>query len=117
MTLSGYASILGGKLPVNTVVTRMASLLPCPGFIAQGLDIWHPPIQAWSGEGTQGNFGHIEPVAMFGCMMDRKPFDTLPSLIGRKGLRERADPMRMKIITHQAHPLGFWGVDLNQVSD
>src|SRR4249920_3212647 len=87
-----YASILGGKLPVNTLVTLIASLLPCPGFIAQGLDIWNPPIQALSGEGTQFNFGNIEPAAVFGGMVDLKPFDQLPSLLGRKGLIERADP-------------------------
>jgi len=45
------AGILGGKLPVHTLVTLMSSLLPCPGFVAQCLNIWNPPIKALSDEG------------------------------------------------------------------
>src|SRR6266446_5337652 len=112
-----YTSILGGKLPVHTLVTRIAPLLPCAGFIAQCLNVWNPSIQALAGEGTQFNFGNIEPAAVFGGMVHLKPFEKLPSLLGRKGLIERADPMRIEVITHQAYPRGFWVAALKQVSD
>ena len=65
-----YAGILGGKLPVHTLVTRLASLLPCPRFMVQCLNIWNPPIKALASEGTQRNFGHSEPAAVFGCRVD-----------------------------------------------
>ena len=82
------ARILGGKLPVNPLVPRMASLLPGAGFSAQCLDIWNPPIQALSSEGTQFNFGDIEPAAVFGGIVDFKPFGQCPRLLGRIGLIE-----------------------------
>jgi hypothetical protein len=31
----------------------------------------NPPLKTLSTEGTQFNFGHIEPTAMFGCMVER----------------------------------------------
>src|SRR5437667_12391091 len=36
--------------------------------------------------------------------------------LNRAGLRERADPMRLAVLTHQAHPRGFWVADRKQVS-
>src|SRR5215831_2909993 len=60
-----YTRILGSKLPVNSLMTRIASLLPGSGFMTQCLDIWHPPIETLPGEGTQFNLGDIEPAAVF----------------------------------------------------
>jgi hypothetical protein len=57
---------LGGTLPVYTLVTLIAPLLPCSGFVAQWRNGWHPPSKAWAGEGPQGNVGHLEPAAVLG---------------------------------------------------
>jgi hypothetical protein len=50
-------------------------------------------------------------------MADLKPSGQLPRLIGREGLIERADPMGVEIITHQANPFGIWIVGLKQGLD
>jgi hypothetical protein len=98
------AGILGSKLPVNSLVTRIASLLPWLGFMAQCLDIGNSPIKTLPGEGTQLNFGDIAPAAVFGCMVDLQPVHQRTRLLRRIGFIEGANPMRIEIITHQAHP-------------
>jgi hypothetical protein len=103
-----YARILSGKLPVHTLATRIAFLLPGSGFRVQCRHIWHPPIQALAREGTQLNFGHIEPTAVFGGMVDFQPVDQRLSLLGRKGLIERADPMRIEL-SHTKRTLSACG--------
>src|SRR5439155_16318335 len=85
-----YTSILGGTLPVHTLVTRMAPLLPCAGCLAPCLKVWHPSLQALAGEGTPCHVGNSEPAAVCGGMGPLKPLEKLPSLLGRQGLRERA---------------------------
>jgi hypothetical protein len=39
------------------------------------LNIWNPPSQAVTSEGTQRDFGKVEPAAVLGSMVDCSPFD------------------------------------------
>src|SRR4029453_9957098 len=83
-----YTRILGGKLPVHTLVTRITSLLPGSSFVVQCRHIWYPPIKALASEGTQLNFGHIEPTAVLRGMVDFQPSAQRLSQLRRKGLIE-----------------------------
>ena len=95
------AGIQGGKLPVHAFLGRIAPLFPLFGFLSERLHIWYPPIQALQGQGTELDLGDIEPTTMLGGMVDLQTRGQPTGLLGRKRLIERANPMRIEMITDQ----------------
>jgi hypothetical protein len=93
------SGIMSRKLPVNAFWGRMAALFPLFGFLYERLQIWDPPIQAWQGQGAEFDLGDIEPTARLGGIGDLQTRGEPAGLLWREGLRERANPMRIEVIT------------------
>jgi hypothetical protein len=78
------AGIGGGEAPVDRGAAIVAVLLPGGDFAPHFFDAGDAPLQALSIERTQFDFGYVEPVSMFGSVMDLKFFSQPPRLGRRK---------------------------------
>src|SRR5262245_38155861 len=60
------SGVVGGKVPINTGLTRVALLTPSSGFASHGCPRFETPIQALSRQHAELALGDIQPAAVFG---------------------------------------------------
>src|SRR5512132_213859 len=109
------SGIMSRKLPVNAFLGRIAPLFPLCGFIYERFQIWDPPIQALQGKGTELDLGDIEPTAMLGGIVDLQTRGEPSGLLWRECLIERANPMRIEVITDQTDTFSLWITGVQQL--
>jgi hypothetical protein len=95
-------------LPIGFCVLLVASRLPSSDFIGQGLFVGNAPIETLSREDAEFGFGHIQPTAVFGCIVPFEPLDQPSGFLGRKGFVERSGLVGVEIVLHEHDLLGFW---------
>ena len=61
---------MGTETPVDLGVVLITFGLPSVDFLPQGGDIWNLAIQALRTQHRELAFGHLQPTAMFGRVVD-----------------------------------------------
>src|SRR5690606_18927947 len=65
---------------------------------------------------AQFNFSHIQPTAMLRRVVDFQLFDDPPRFSRRESFIKRSQLMGIQIVHNQDNFLGFWEMDINQVT-
>ena len=78
-------SIVGGKAPRDGAALSIALGLQGGNALAQVLHACHPTRQTASRKDTDLDLGHIEPTAMFRCVMELDSLQDAPGLGRREG--------------------------------
>jgi hypothetical protein len=65
--------IVDGEAPVDGPLVGIVIVLLGRHFYSEGGAIRHPPVKAVAAEHTQVDLGDVEPVAMFGLVIDLHP--------------------------------------------
>ena len=82
------ACVGGGELPIGLGVVVVAASLPGGDFLDQGLLVRDAPIETLRRQDAEFGFSHIQPTAVFGCVVPLEPFDQPACLGGGEGLVE-----------------------------
>jgi len=69
--------------------------------------VWYTPIETLSFEDTQFYLGYVEPTAMFGGVVNLKPFGEPAGLFWRKRLIERCGGVSVQIVHDKTHLVGI----------
>src|SRR5260370_24095236 len=100
-------SVVGWKASVDGAALSIALRLQSGKVLSQDLHALHPARQAPSCENGDLDFGHVEPAAMFGGVMELDALQDA-SCFGRlKGFIEGSGRMGIEIVLHNAHILGM----------
>src|SRR5438270_9893758 len=95
------AGISRGETPINGGLSVITLLLPGTNTLLCLLKASDSPSQALSSQHREFNFGHVEPTAVFRCVMDLQFFRQAPCLLGCEHLIERRRAMGIEIVHHQ----------------
>ena len=76
------ACIVGGESPIHFAFGDVATDFPCVNLAGQVFAILHPPVEALAAENSQFCFGHVEPTAMLGRVVD---FELRQNALGFRG--------------------------------
>ena len=95
------ASILGRELPIYSSLHSIAIFAPQLSLTGELLPSGDATIQALSAHGTELDFRHVQPTAMFGSAVNPQPLGQAASLVRVKGFIERARLVRVEVVTHQ----------------
>src|ERR1022692_417309 len=82
------AGIDGGELPIRLGVVLIPGAYAGGDFLDQGLLVSDPPIETLRRQHAEFGFGHIQPTAVFGCVVPLEPLDEPACLGGREGFVE-----------------------------
>jgi hypothetical protein len=68
------ASLLASKAPLDRDTVAIETMVPRPSFLPQGSSIANAALtQALPREEADGNFGLVQPTAVFGSVVQGKP--------------------------------------------
>jgi hypothetical protein len=70
-----HAGVSGGELPIGFDMFLVAGMLPGGDFLGQGLLVRDAAIETLAGQHAEFGLGHVEPTAVFGCVVPFEPFD------------------------------------------
>ena len=93
------ASILGRELPIYSSLRSIAIFAPQLGLTGELLPSGDATIQTLPAHGTQLDFRHVQPTAMFGSVVNPEPLGQAASLVRLKGFVERARLVRVEVVT------------------
>src|SRR4030042_3843557 len=108
------ARVVGGKLPVDSLLPCVAFLFPCLRFVAQRVHVRYSSAQALTTQGTEFYLGDVEPTAVLGRMVNLEAFCKTPSVLGLKCFIKRSYFMGVQIVTHKSHQTGLRVMYLKQ---
>ncbi len=100
--------VLGSKPPVDGSLGGIALLFQGPDFPAEGGLVGDTPPEAGASQHAKFDLRHVEPAAMFGCVMKLQPFYDAPGLRGGEGLVQGSWPMGVQVIQDNPDHCTTW---------
>ena len=70
-----HASVGGGELPIGFDMFLVAGMLPGGDFLGQGLLVRDTSIETLTGQHAEFGLCHVQPAAVFGCVVPLEPLD------------------------------------------
>src|SRR2546423_13525524 len=95
-------SIVGGEAPRDGTVLSIALGLQGGDALAQVLHACHTTRQTATSKDTDLDLGHIQPTAMFGCIVKLHPLQNAAGLLPLQGFIQRWTRMGIVVMLHDA---------------
>lgn len=86
-------------------------------FEGEGLLVGDTPVKTLRGEKTQLGFGHVQPAAVLGGIVDLEALDQAARFGGREGLVQRSWAMGVEVVLHQDDFVGGREVNVREVGE
>src|SRR5438067_3371553 len=109
--------IVRGKAPRDGAQLRIALRLQRGNALAQILHAFHATRQTATGKNTDLDFGHVQPTAMFGRVVELDSLQDAPGLGWLKGLVKGRGRMSIEVILHDTNIFGLRIDRIYQPSD
>ena len=83
-----HAGVSGGELPIGFDMFLVAGILPGGDFLGQGLLVGDTSIETLARQHAEFGLGHVQPTAVFGCVVPFEPLDEAARLGRGEGFVE-----------------------------
>src|SRR3954469_4186416 len=107
------ASIGAGEAPVYGALGRVALGFPRTHLLSKRLSVGDALIQTLASEHAQLDLGHVQPRAVFGCVMNLQLTSDAPGLGGGERFIQGGGGMGIKVVQNQHDLLGLRVVDVD----
>src|ERR671926_837939 len=104
----------GREAPGNRSMSSIARVCIRGGLTGERDFVWYPTGQTMALQDTQFDFGHIQPTAVLGRVMQFELLQNPPRFCGGKGFIERGGFVGVEVVQHDPNPLRFRIPDIDQ---
>src|SRR4249920_2948832 len=100
-------SLLGGELPIDRGSLSVAAAFIGGYLLSERRDIRKTAIKTLTVQDTEFDFGHVQPTAMFGGVVELQFLANTAGFGGREGVIERGRTMGIELIEYHTNDLGL----------